>query len=85
MTGTLRLQPSGSWAIAWPGREPVRIRAGESFKLEVDGQMRRTRMEYRDARWQEQGYYSADGYRLADGLRAGFFDQRERYARSITA
>jgi hypothetical protein len=34
--GVLRMPPSGQWAIASPGREPVRIvAAGEIFLLEV--------------------------------------------------
>ena len=64
---TLCLQPSGQWAIAAPGREPVNIVAGEVFLLEVLGErkLKQVRMMQRD------------------GLRAGFFGQRERYAREL--
>ena len=79
MNSTLRRQPSGRWAIAWPGLEPVTIRKGEVFLLEVGGKMERTRMEHRLGR-----YYTIDGYLLADGLRAAFFDQRERNAKPLS-
>jgi hypothetical protein len=75
--GTLRMLPSGEWAIQAPGREPVPIVAGEIFLLEVAGELKQTRMEQRA----DGEYVSVNGYRLADGLRAGFFDQRERYAK----
>jgi hypothetical protein len=45
--GALRMQPSGQWAIAAPGREAVLIVAGEIFMLEVPGytELQGTRME----------------------------------------
>jgi hypothetical protein len=77
--GTLQMQPSGRWAVCLPGREPVEIPAGEIFLLEVSGarELKRARME------QHPGaeYYVVQGYPLRDGLRAGFYDQRERYAK----
>ena len=84
---TLCLQPSGQWAIAAPGREPVNIVAGEVFLLEVVGERKlmRVKMECKDGRWIAV-FTSARGQRraeLRDGLRAGFFGQRERYAREL--
>jgi hypothetical protein len=38
---TLRKLPTGEWAIQAPGREPVRIVAGDLFFLEVQRVMRR--------------------------------------------
>jgi hypothetical protein len=76
--GTLRMQPSGRWAVCRPGREPVEITSGELFRVEVDGQLEPTRMEYRHFedpqgrryRVQPGEYYSVDGYKLRDGLLA---------------
>jgi hypothetical protein len=81
--GTLRLQPSGRWAIQAPGREPVEILAGETIMVEVAGssELKSARME--QARPSGE-YYVVQGYPLRDGLRAGFFDQRERYAKPLT-
>jgi len=84
---TLRQLPSGGWAIQVPGREPVPIVAGEIFLLEVQGERRmmRVRMEWKDGRWYAV-LYTGRGTRrveLRDGLRAGFFDQRERYAKAV--
>ena len=64
--GVLRLQSSGRWAIFRPGREPVKIITGELFRVEVDGELRVTRMEHLYG----EGYYSIDGYPLRDGMRA---------------
>jgi hypothetical protein len=85
--GTLRMQPLGQWAIAAPGREPVPIVAGEVFRLQVRtarGKFMRVRMEHADDRW----WALLDGgsecnVALRDGLRAGFYDQRERYAKAL--
>ena len=63
--GVLRLQPSGRWAIMRPGREPFELTSGDVFRVEVDGKLQITRMEL----WSE-GYYSVDGYKLRDGMRA---------------
>ena len=64
--GTLRIHASGRWSVCRPGREPVEITSGEPFRVEVDGELRLTRMEHL---WGE-GYYSIDGYKLRDGMRA---------------
>jgi hypothetical protein len=79
--GTLRMQPSGRWAVCRPGRTPVEINSGELFRVEVDGQLEPTCMEYRHFEdpqgrrhtvqpGQPGEYYSVDGYELRDGLRA---------------
>jgi hypothetical protein len=59
--GTLRLQPSGRWAVCRPGREPVEIPAGEVFLLEVPGhrQLQQTRMEFR--RFEARTHFSTVG------------------------
>ena len=84
---TLRQLPSGGWAIQVPGREPVQIVAGEIFLLEVQGERRmmRVRMEWKDGRWYAVLYTGRGARRveLRDGLCAGFFDQRERYAKAL--
>jgi hypothetical protein len=64
--GILRLQSSGRWAVCRPGRDPVEITSGELFRVEVDGELRVTRME----ELYSEGYYSVDGYPLRDGMRA---------------
>ena len=64
--GILRMLPSRRWAVCRPGREPVEITSGELFRVEVDGQLRTTRMEYAAG----IGYYAVDGYELRGGLRA---------------
>jgi hypothetical protein len=76
---TLKMQPSGRWAVCRPGHEPVEIPAGEVFLLEVPGhrQLQQTRMAFRRFEEGYGEYYSVDGYQLRDGLRAGFFDNRE--------
>jgi hypothetical protein len=72
--GTLKMQPSGRWAVCRPGHEPVEIPAGEVFLLEVPGhlQLQQTRMEFRRFEEGYGEYSSADRYHLADGLRAAF-------------
>jgi len=64
--GILRMLPSRRWAVCRPGREPVEITSGELFRVEVDGELRTTRMEYAPG----IGYYAVDGYELRGGLRA---------------
>jgi hypothetical protein len=77
--GILQLQPSGRWAVCRHGREPVEITSGELFRVEVNGELKVTRMEFREFlrplkgrenRGQSGEFYSADGYWLRDGLRA---------------
>jgi hypothetical protein len=60
--GVLRMQPSERWAVCRPGHDPVEITSGDVFRLEVDGVLRVTRMEYLRA----EGYYSIDGFDLHD-------------------
>jgi hypothetical protein len=64
--GTLNRMLSGSWAICRSGRNPIEIKPGDVFCIEVDGKMRFTRMEFAD----ECGYHSVDGFDLRSGLRA---------------
>ena len=64
--GILRMQSSGRWAVCRPGRDPIEIMSGELFRVEVDGELRLTRME---EVWGE-AYYSIDLYPLRDGMRA---------------
>jgi hypothetical protein len=45
--GTLRMQASGRWAVVRPGRQPVEITSGELFHVEVNGELKPTRMEFR--------------------------------------
>ena len=66
--GTLKLQPSGRWAIARPGEAAWEISPGTIIRLEVGGELKQTRMDYSHDR--PGGYYSIDGYTLRDGLRA---------------
>jgi hypothetical protein len=44
--GTLELQPSGRWAVCRTGASPIEIPSGELFRVEVDGELKLTRMEY---------------------------------------
>jgi Domain of unknown function (DUF5348) len=64
--GTLHLQASGRWAILRLGREPFELTSGDVFRVEVDGKLQITRMGHL---WGE-GYYSIDGFKLRDGMRA---------------
>jgi len=82
--GTLRLQPSGRWAVCLPGQKPVELMSGDVFRVEVKGELRTSRMEFRhfqgpmkgrEYRVQPGEYYSVDGYWLRDGLRASFGEQ----------
>ena len=77
--GILQIQPSGRWAVCRPGRAPVEITSGELFRIEVDGELKPTRMEFhhftgpmkgREYRGQPGEYYSVDGYHLRNGARA---------------
>jgi hypothetical protein len=66
--GTLRMQSSGRWAIIRPGHAPYEITSGDVFHVEVDGELKITRMKW--AHGERVWYYSVDGYQLRDGLRA---------------
>ena len=70
--GILRMQASGQWAVCRPGREPVEITSGDTFRVEVLGakELRLTRMEFRHCDRDGGEYFSIDGYQLRDGLRA---------------
>jgi len=77
--GILQMQPSGRWAVVRPGRQPVEITSGELFRVEVNGELKPTRMEFRHFTGPMKGrtlrglhgeYYSVDGYWLRDDLRA---------------
>ena len=77
--GVLQMQASGRWAVCLPGRSPVEITWGYPFRIEVNGELRLTRMEFRhfteptsgrDYRGQTGEYYSVDGYHLRNGARA---------------
>jgi hypothetical protein len=65
--GTLRMMASGRRAVCRAGREPVEITSGERFRIEVDGELKLTRMEYDQI---DRQYYLIDDYPLRDGLRA---------------
>jgi hypothetical protein len=66
--GTLRMQPSGRWAIIRSGHKPYEITSGDVFRVEVDGELKVTRMEW--AHGKQGRYYSVDGYELHSGMRA---------------
>ena len=77
--GILQLQRSGRWAIVRPGRVPVELTSGEVFWVDVNGEMKPTRMEFRHfvgpanvrrLHGQSGDYYSVDGYPLRNGMRA---------------
>ena len=83
LEGVLQLQPSGRWAIVRLGQRPVEITSGDVFRVEVDGELKATRMEFRhfsgplkgrEHRGQPGEYYSTDGYQLRHGLRAALGD-----------
>ena len=71
--GTLQMQPSGRWAVCRPDRRPVEITSGELFRIEDDGELKVTGMEFRHFTGPMKGrelrgltgeYYSVDGYHL---------------------
>ena len=79
--GVLQLQPSGRWAVCRPNWRPVEFTSGDVFRIQVDDMpgLRVTRMEFRHFHGPMKGrtlrglsgeYYSVDGYRLRNGLRA---------------
>jgi hypothetical protein len=68
--GTLKLNANGRWTIEREGRLPYELSSGSLFLVEVDGVLRLTRIEYAHDRHGGGLYYSVDGCRLADGLRA---------------
>jgi hypothetical protein len=68
--GTLRMMASGRWAVYRPDRLPVEITSGELFRVEVAGELKLTRMEYRHLPGGDGAYYSVCAYPLRNGLRA---------------
>jgi hypothetical protein len=47
--GILQKQASGRWAVCRPGSAPIEITSGELFRVEVDGKLEVTRMEFAHA------------------------------------
>src|SRR5262245_34562362 len=47
-----------------------RFQLGETFRVEVDGELKPTRMEFAHGKRGGGSYYSVDGYDLRSGLRA---------------
>jgi hypothetical protein len=80
--GILCKQPSGRWVICRPGLDPVEIISGDVFRVEVDGELRLTRMEQM---WGED-------YRLEEAFAAALSQhgtrlsaRRERLKPNMTA
>jgi hypothetical protein len=84
--GKLCRLPAGGWAIVAPGLSPVAIIEGAIFEVQIGEKWWRARMK-------SDG--TAEGVRvvgehinrvpvaLREGMRAGFFDGRERYAKPL--
>jgi hypothetical protein len=68
--GILKLQPSGRWAVCRPWRPPAEIENGDIFRVDVDGDLKLTQMGYHRFAGGGGEYYSVDGFKLRDGLRA---------------
>jgi hypothetical protein len=68
--GTLKLQPSGLWAVCRPWRPPVQIESGNVFRVDVDGDLKLMQMGYRHFAGGGGEYYSVNGFKLRNGLRA---------------
>jgi hypothetical protein len=67
--GTLKMQPNQRWAIIRSGySSPYELTSGDVFRVEVDGELKVTRMEF--AHGNPGQYYSVDHYPLRGGLRA---------------
>jgi hypothetical protein len=66
--GVLFLQPTGRWAVCRSGRPPAEITSGELFRVDVDGELRPTRMEFRHSpgrsRAASSGVRPANTFRL---------------------
>jgi hypothetical protein len=81
-----RLPAGDGWAIAVPGLEPVAIVAGEIFEVQVRGMWWRVRMNADGTAeaWRVVGgHINRVPVALRKGMRAGFFDGRERYAKPL--
>lgn len=70
--GVLERTDSGRWSIHRPGLLPLEITSGDLFRVEVNGRLKPTRMEYRHG--DVPGYYSIDGFELHNGMRAAIAD-----------
>jgi hypothetical protein len=86
--GKLCRLPAGGWAIAAPGLAAVKIPVGEIFEVQIGEQRWRARMKSDGT---SEGVRIVGGhiiYRvpvaLREGMRAGFFDGREKFAKPLT-
>jgi hypothetical protein len=82
-----RLSAGGGWAIAAPGLEPVAIVAGEIFNVQVGGVWWRARMSADgtvEGTRVVAGHINRVPVEPREGMRAGFFDGRERYAKPLS-
>ena len=77
--GVLQMQPSGRWAICRICERPHEINSGDVFRIEVDGELKVTTMEFRkftgpldgrEYRGLAEEYCSSNGFHLANGMRA---------------
>jgi hypothetical protein len=78
---------AGGWAIAAPGLVPVAIVAGEIFEVQVRGMWWRVRMNADGTAeaWRVVGgHINRVPVALRKGMRAGFFDGREKFAEPLT-
>lgn len=74
--GTLHLQSDGRWVIIREDKQPYEITSGELFRVEVNGLMKPTRMEYAHGPGPGEGQYvSVHGYTLEEGLKASIGDR----------
>ena len=85
--GKLCRLPAGGWAIVAPGCSPVAIVEGEIFEVEVRGKRWRGRIKSDGT---AEGIRVVGGHinrvpiALREGMRAGCFDGRERFAKPLT-
>jgi hypothetical protein len=85
--GKLCRLPAGGWAIVAPGLSPVAILKGEVFEVQIGEQWWRARMKSDGTAERARivrGHINRVPVELREGLRAGFFDGRERYAKPLT-
>jgi histidyl-tRNA synthetase len=81
-----RLPAGGGWAIAAPGLEPVGIVAGEIFEVQDRGVWWRARMNpdgTAEGARMVAGHANRVPIELREGMRAGFFDGREKFAKPL--
>jgi Domain of unknown function (DUF5348) len=85
--GKLCRLSAGGWAIVTPGLSPVAILKGEIFEVQIGEKWRRARMKSDGT---AEGVRAVGGHinrvpvALREGMRAGFFDGREKYAKPPT-